>query len=85
MGGQVVRLAEQVGHAEAEVESGIAEVDHLVVEQDQPAVVDQHVLGAEVAMDDRVLARIGVVDQGGVKGGRLRNLAGGVPVIGLDP
>ena len=37
--GQVVRLAEQVRQREPEVERRVAPVDHLVVEQHQPAAL----------------------------------------------
>ena len=50
---QVMRLAQQMRQREAEVERGVAEVDHLVVEQHQPAVVDEDVLRAVVAVHER--------------------------------
>ena len=56
---QVMSLAEQVGECEADVEGGVAEVDDFVVQEDQPVVVDEDVLGAVVAMDEAVrVARV---------------------------
>ena len=82
----MVRLAEQMGHAKAEVETGIAEVDDFVVEQNQPVLVHQHILRAEVAVDNRVLPGVGVVDQPPRKTRPPRAPAtGGVPVIRLNP
>ena len=48
---------------EAQVEGRVARVGALEVEQDQPAGVDQDVLGAEVAEDQRPLG-LGQVHRG---------------------
>ena len=72
---------------EAEVERRVAGVGALEVEQDQPAGVDQDVLGAEVAQDERPLAPGHVhrgdqrVDPRGEVGMGPRDRA----VVGVDP
>ncbi len=50
--GYVMRFAEEVRERKAQIEAGIAPVDHLVVEQHQPPGVDEHILGAVVAVDE---------------------------------
>ena len=80
---QMMSLAEQVRQREAEVESRLAHVGHLVIEQHQLAVMNEHILRAVVAVNKRILAGAGGGDQRGVEGGSFGNLRAGVVVIGL--
>ena len=50
---QMVRLAEQVRHRKAEIEGRIAQMDHLVVEQNQAVLMNENIFGAVVAMYQR--------------------------------
>src|SRR5262249_16251092 len=85
MDGQVVRLAQQVRQLVSQVQRRVAPVDHLVVEQDQPPGVDQHIFRAVVAVDEREAAGAGRLDQAGVEGGGLVYLRRRVAVVWLDP
>jgi hypothetical protein len=59
----VIRFGEQVGHGEPDIEGGVAVVDHFVIEEDEAAVVDEDVLGAEVAVDDGEAGGAGFGDE----------------------
>ena len=56
-------LAQEMRHRKSEIETRVAEVDNLMIEQDQPPAVDEHVLGTEIAVHERVLTRVRVPDQ----------------------
>src|SRR4051812_40060964 len=78
-------FAQQVGEREAEVESGITKMDYFVVEQDQPVVMNQHILWAVVAMDERLIDRPGFGQQPDIEGRGFGHLGGGVLIIGFEP
>ena len=52
MVGQMIRLPDKVRQRESDIEGRIAEMDHFVVEQYQPVVVDQHVFRAVITMNN---------------------------------
>ena len=83
-GREVASFADEVREREADVERRIAPVDHLMVEQDEPPVVHEHVLRAEIAVDQRQPAGARVAYELVQKIGRLRHARGGVGVIRLD-
>src|SRR5579883_128154 len=80
----VVRLAEQVGQPKAKVERWIAEVDDLVIEQDQMVVVDEDVLGAVVSVRQGEARAAGVVDEVVQEARGIGDLACGVAVVRFD-
>jgi len=84
MSGHVMCLAEQVGEGEANVKCGIAEVDHLVVEEDQFSIVDENIFRAVIAVHEAEAAGPGGLDELVQELSGLRDLLGGVAVIGLD-
>jgi len=85
VGADVVRLAQEVGQPEAEIEPRIAPVDHLVVKQNQPPFVDQDVLRAVVAVDQGDGDRSRLCQQSLDEGRRRRHPARGVSVVRLQP
>ncbi len=68
----------------ADVEGRIAEVDYLVVEQDELALMNEDVLGAVIAVDEAESAGEGFFDELVEELTRSGNLLGGVAVIRLD-
>src|SRR4051812_43058807 len=54
---QVVALGQEMGQGETQVEGGIAKMNDLVVEQDELAGGDEHVLGAVIPVNERQLAK----------------------------
>ncbi len=47
---QMMGFTQEVGHGKADVEGGIAKMDHLVVEQKEIILMDKYVLGTVIAM-----------------------------------
>src|SRR5258706_1972604 len=82
--GDVMGFAQQMSEGKADVEGRIAEMNHLVVEQDQFALVDENIFGAVVAVDQAEAAGVSGLDDLVKRAGRLRELLGGVAVVGLD-
>jgi hypothetical protein len=73
-----------VGQGKPDVKRWLSAVKDLVVEQDQPAAVKQHVLRAEVAMNQAIFTMPGFLDQVIEKFTRLRDLLRGVKIIWLQ-
>ena len=82
---QVICLGKQMGQCKAQIEGRVAVVDHLMVEQDQAALVDQDVLGTEIPMHHRPGCRLHVADELRVKVRRGGIFSGGEVVVGIDP
>ena len=60
-------------------------MNHLVIEQDQSPIVDEHILRAVIAMNQRFTSGARFGDQGVEEWRNLRNLSGAVGVIWLEP
>src|SRR4051794_10746356 len=84
MRGQVMRLAQQVRHREADIEGWIAVVNHLVVEQDELVVVNEDVLRTVIAMHERDTPLTRLIDEPSHKLGRLGYLLRRKQVVRLQ-
>ena len=60
---KMVRFAEEMGQREADIKGGIAEMDDLKVEKDELVVVDEHILGAVIAVNQGMAAGSRIFDQ----------------------
>src|SRR5438094_4751087 len=60
---QIMEFAQQMSQCETQIECRIAPVDYFVVKKNQPVVVNQDVLWAEIAMHERQLPETRVMHQ----------------------
>ncbi|SRR5258706_2923626 len=84
LGFNVIRLAQQVSHREAEIECGIAPVGYLVIEKDESSIMYQDVLRAEVTMDKANRVGSSSLDNSPDEGPCADDLVGCIRVVGLD-
>src|ERR1041385_3860849 len=85
LGCQIMRLAQQVGKREPQIEGRLSEMNDLVIEQHQPSGVDQDVLGTVVAVHEAVAMPPSVRNQTVQKRRSAADLACGVGVIRFQP
>src|SRR5262249_35045459 len=81
---EMISLAQKMRHGEADVEGGIAPVDNFVIEQDQLITVNENILRAVVAVDDRQATSARLSDELFEKRPSFRSLFRGVGVIRFD-
>src|ERR1017187_3816453 len=79
-----MRLTEKMCQREAHIKGWIAEVDYLVVEQNQFSSVDQSILRAEIAVNQTVLVLKCFPRQRVKKSGGYRNCLGGINIVRLQ-
>ena len=59
----MMAFAQQVGEREPEVKGRVAKMDDLMVQQDQPVVMDQNILRAVIAVHEGVNIRARFPDE----------------------
>src|SRR5207247_5854359 len=85
LGTQIMGFAQQVGQRESQVEGRLSEMNDLVIEQHQPAGMDEDVLGTVVAVNQAISMLPGFLDQTVQKERSVADLACGVGVIRFEP
>ena len=73
-----------MGHGEADVKGGLAEVDDLVIQQHELVLVHEDVFGAVITVNESAAGGAGLVDKVVEKVLRARLMLGGVEVVGLN-
>src|ERR1700722_1580698 len=55
----MMRFTQEMGQRETDIEGGISEMNHFVIEQNQFSVIDQRVLRAEIAVHKTIFVKQG--------------------------
>src|SRR5665213_3751281 len=82
---QMMGLAQQMSQRETQIKSAVAEVNDFVIQKNKPAVPYENILGAVVAMNQRVARGAGLLHHFVQEAFGRRHLGRGIQVIWLKP